>query len=685
MRHIWKQKIMGLLTAGGVLCAQSACLMQFAPSLVSAQDQMLSAADMTNDLTETQMIEIDAPKLVQGQDSLKQASAAVNATETDYEEDAFASYHGYEALNDMQKSVYCALKKSAHTFYTGQENAQTVNYTGGSLPCFASISISRTSQLTPADMAKVLSMFRDDNPIYYFVGNSMLYSTSTSASTGEIYVTNLYVSCIDEYADGLARQQETAALNQTISDVLSNLSACATALERTTAAHDWICQTIEYAYDETGSPDASMQSHSIIGVFDLQYGAAVCEGYAKAFQLLLNAVDVENYYIVGLGNGGGHAWNMARMDDGFFYHFDATWDDTTDNYYFAAGDSTFASSHVPYTVDRTVWEYLYDLPDVPNDGYDGAVGSTYIDGDFTYALYDDYASLVSYTGTDMYVDVPEEANGLPVTQVQGAFASHSNLQEVILPETVTAISYGADGVGAFEDCVSLKNVTFSNALELIAYDSFSSCSALESVNLPASLVRLGARAFANCNSLGRLTFYGTSTQIVSQTSIYKDTTIYGLFLSTAQNYAEQYARRFTLLDTSATTTTTETTTATETTTTTTTEIATTSTTTTTEPTSATTSSTTTSATTTETTTETTTTTSTEKPKVVIADMDQDGICAMNDLVFLNRYLLGSVQATPYQVAAMDCYCDGDINSNDSFTMARFLIHLIYEIPVYAES
>lgn len=682
MRHIWKKRVMGLLTAGGVLCAQSACLMRFAPSLVSAQDQTSSVADMTNDLAETQMIEIDAPKLVQGQDSLKQASAAVDATETAYEEDTFASYHGYDALDDTQKNVYSALKESAHSFYIGQEDAQTVNYTGGSLPCFASISISRTAQLTPADMAEVLSMFRNDNPIYYFVGNSMLYSTSTSMVTGETYVTNLYVSCMDEYVDGFTRQQETAVLNQTISNVLANMPAYTTALERTTAVHDWICQTIEYAYDASGNPDASLNSHSIIGVFDMQYGAAVCEGYAKAFQLLLNAVDVENYYIVGLGNGGGHAWNMARMDDGFFYHFDATWDDTTDNYYFAAGDSTFASSHVPYTVDRTAWEYLYDLPDVPNDGYGGAVGSTYIDGDFTYALYDDYASLVSYTGTDMYVDVPDEANGLPVTQVQGAFANHSNLQEVVLPETVTVVSYGADGIGAFENCASLKNVTFSNALETIAYDSFFSCSALESVDLPASLLQLGARAFANCNSLGRLAFYGASSRIVSQTSIYRDTTIYGLFLSTAQTYAEQYTRKFVLLDTSATTTTTETTTTTTTETTTT---STTTTTTTTEPTTTTTSSTTTSATTTETTTTTTTATTTETPKIMVADMDQDGKCSMNDLVFLNRYLLESVQATPYQVAAMDCYCDGEINGSDSLTMVKFLIHLIYEIPVYAES
>ena len=82
-----------------------------------------------------------------------------------------------------------------------------------------------------------------------------------------------------------------------------------------------------------------MTSHSITGVFDAQYHTAVCEGYAKSFQLLMNAAGVSNFYIVGLGNGGGHAWNMAQMDDGYYYYFDATWDDTAQtSKYFAAGE-----------------------------------------------------------------------------------------------------------------------------------------------------------------------------------------------------------------------------------------------------------------------------------------------------------------------------------------------------------
>ncbi|MFR9194690.1 MAG: transglutaminase, partial [Ruminococcus sp.] len=90
---------------------------------------------------------------------------------------------------------------------------------------------------------------------------------------------------------------------------------------------------------------------------------AVCEGYAKSFQLLMNAAGVSNFYIVGLGNGGGHAWNMAQMDDGYYYYFDATWDDTAQtSKYFAAGETSFSKNHSPYVYDKSGWEFLYDLP-----------------------------------------------------------------------------------------------------------------------------------------------------------------------------------------------------------------------------------------------------------------------------------------------------------------------------------
>lgn len=801
------QKLTGLLTVACMLFAQT-----LSSSGILAAGTLPEKS--TDDLADTQMIEIESSELAESPIPIYGASSAVSADKTTYEEDCYASYAGYHALDSDQQKIYNKLKEAAHTFYTGTDDAQSITYSGGSMEYFAAASNS-SSALTAEDIAEVISMFRSDNPIYFFVGSYMLYSTTTSFS-GTTYINKVYVSCMEEYTDGTVRQEERAVLENTISAVQDSMADCTTALEYATAAHDWISDTITYAYDESGNPEESMTAHSIIGVFDPAYDRAVCEGYAKAFQLLLNAVGVENYYIVGLGNGGGHAWNMAQMDDGFFYYFDVTWDDSAKtNAYFAAGETSFSKEHTAFTIDQTSWQFLYDLPDVPENAYTGAVGTVYTEGDFVYALFDTYAAVTEYTGSAESVSVPETVNGLPVTQIKGAFAEHSNLQEVQLPSSVTVISYGVQGVGAFENCASLKYLTIPSQLERVEWNAFAACTALEVVTLPASASQIGARAFYGCYSLRQLLIYAPACKLVSSSSVYTDTIIYGYADSTAESYAEKYSRNFleleaaatettdtsasvssettvsdissstsesinssTSLSTSSSTTTSAVTTATQsvlttttvsttpttttttvttpttttttattsTTTTTTTAATSTTTTTTTVATSTTTTTTTTAATSTTTTTTTTTTiavtttttpsattiattttvtmqqstqsmttaastvsvlTTTEKtvPSVVpdsveetdtttesqpvlpvlAADINQDGNCAINDLVFLNLYLVQDMEVSPSQLAVMDCYHDGIVDAKDSTVLLKFLVRLITELPVEPET
>lgn len=160
--------------------------------------------------------------------------------------------------------------------------------------------------------------------------------------TEENYVSAVYIACVEEYTSGTARQAERRALETQITAAREQVEAQDTAWAKARAANDWLCNSLTYAYDASGAPDDSMASHSIVGAFDERYCAAVCEGYAKSFQLLMNAAGVANAYIIGLGNGGGHAWNMAQMDDGYYYYFDVTWNDSTSSdKYFAAEKRVF--------------------------------------------------------------------------------------------------------------------------------------------------------------------------------------------------------------------------------------------------------------------------------------------------------------------------------------------------------
>lgn len=652
MRHNWITPRMGLFLAAAMLMSSLSAL----PPVSAAETAMM------DDLLSVQGIPVEhTPEI-----ALYGAGNTSPDEQEAYPEDIYSSTMGYDVLNDAQKSLYRKIKAAAHAFYTGTAAAEGVSYGSDEekLPCFAIVS-NTDSSLSNEDTVKVISMFRNDNPMYFFVGNTYLYSMDYDSETEENYVGAVYIACVEEYTSGTARQAERRALETQITAAREQVEAQDTAWAKARAANDWLCNSLTYAYDASGDPDDSMASHSIVGAFDERYCAAVCEGYAKAFQLLMNAAGVANAYIIGLGNGGGHAWNMAQMDDGYYYYFDVTWNDSTSSdKYFAAGETSFSKNHTPNTADGERWDYLYDLPDVPEDDGTDEMGTVLTEGDFTYQLYTDHAVLTAYTGEDVSVSVPEEADGLPVTAIKGAFAGNTAVQLVDLPKTVTAVSYGTGGIGAFENCTALQAVSMI-LTSRVEYHSFRNCSALQTATLPQTVTLVGAGAFAACTSLNTLRVYSSDCTFGAASAVPAETVLYGYAGSTAQAYAKKYDRTFLLF---GTVTTAATTAATETTTTTT------QTTTTTRATTQTTS---------DSTTATTTATTVTAGEILlpeVGDCNNDGVCRVDDLVLLNQYLLGSVQGSEVQRPAMDCNADGTVDSRDSQLLAMFLMQLIPRLP-----
>lgn len=85
-----------------------------------------------------------------------------------------------------------------------------------------------------------------------------------------------------------------------------------------------------------------------------------------------------------------------------------------------------------------------------------------------------------------------EANVLP----SSAFFGFVELQEVILPASVTEI-----GNGAFAGCEQLRAVTLGSNLTKIGDYAFSGCVALQEVEFPLTMQRIGDYAFDKCAAL----------------------------------------------------------------------------------------------------------------------------------------------------------------------------------------
>lgn len=80
--------------------------------------------------------------------------------------------------------------------------------------------------------------------------------------------------------------------------------------EKVKAAHDYIVLNCEYSLFHNGPYNC------------LYEGRACCNGYALAFQMMMDACGIDCRYVESTN----HAWNAVCID-GVFYNLDATWDD----------------------------------------------------------------------------------------------------------------------------------------------------------------------------------------------------------------------------------------------------------------------------------------------------------------------------------------------------------------------
>lgn len=102
--------------------------------------------------------------------------------------------------------------------------------------------------------------------------------------------------------------------------------------------HDYLARHARYDFSYT-----IYDPHDV-----LLLGTGVCQSFAMAYQQLLQAVNIKNRYVTGLGKGNAawdsHAWNLVQLD-GKWYHVDVTWDEAGGHLYFLKSDDFMKRSH----------------------------------------------------------------------------------------------------------------------------------------------------------------------------------------------------------------------------------------------------------------------------------------------------------------------------------------------------
>ncbi len=106
--------------------------------------------------------------------------------------------------------------------------------------------------------------------------------------------------------------------------IRKKIKAGMTDAEKVKAVHDYIALNCAYDYSNYLNVTIPHESYTAAGVLLKKKG--VCQGYAEAFGLFMDALNIPCKIIRGTAGGGGHAWNLVKVNKKW-YHIDVTWDD----------------------------------------------------------------------------------------------------------------------------------------------------------------------------------------------------------------------------------------------------------------------------------------------------------------------------------------------------------------------
>lgn len=169
-----------------------------------------------------------------------------------------------------------------------------------------------------SQVEKIYQAIMNDHPEFYYFKGTFQYKND-----------NHYLTIMPKYE---MSETEVKEYNQKIEDytqeIIQKAKSKDNKKDQVKVIYEYLIHTIDY---QEGKNDQNMLSAII-------EKKTVCAGYAKAYQYLLEQLDIESACLTGktreddknTQEGEGHAWVMIHLDDDFYYS-DPTWGDVDDD------------------------------------------------------------------------------------------------------------------------------------------------------------------------------------------------------------------------------------------------------------------------------------------------------------------------------------------------------------------
>lgn len=174
--------------------------------------------------------------------------------------------------------------------------------------------ITCTGVLTELEIHQALIAYINDHPQVFWLRTKFRYYTQDYYTKVEFF--------FNRTGDELEKAQEE--FNNVVEAILQDAPLYGSEFDRELFVNDYIVKNCEYDKEAANNKSVIADEGNAYGA--LVTGKAVCEGYARAFQLLCTKLGIECVCIAGKVDDTGHEWNAVLIDDSW-YQTDVTWND----------------------------------------------------------------------------------------------------------------------------------------------------------------------------------------------------------------------------------------------------------------------------------------------------------------------------------------------------------------------
>lgn len=191
----------------------------------------------------------------------------------------------------------------------------------------------RRDELSVTMYQDAMNAFNRDHSEVFWLDMAAMMLTVTETADGrlqgkitpveETYYTAAYTSEEEVERDILLMEAQ-------IAKIAGEAAQLDTVLEQLLYLHDWL---VLHNTCNTKGIDSHMRAFEAVSALEGNLDGEsrpVCEGYARAFKLLCDALDIPCVLVTGKGISGNvtepHMWNYVQVD-GVWYAVDVTWDD----------------------------------------------------------------------------------------------------------------------------------------------------------------------------------------------------------------------------------------------------------------------------------------------------------------------------------------------------------------------